>query len=347
MEVQDLDIPIINTKITSKVAIPSGYIPIELSTNGKLGVPKVVHVRNFSTGDLVELSLYNKETLPENVIKVLNNLVYEKVDVSNWPDKIIIELMIKIYTNYFTPIVYDVVFPWSDEDIQFLESKNRFEEAMALKSGKWSPTLDLDLRTLDTIAIDDTVKSYITIRNRATSTTSALEVKFLSYPKFGDIITINKAMEERFYEEDKKYARIRQDSELRERYIQEGRNMELITPLDPGSYLAWQKYELRKSLYLMKAAQALYLTSFNGKDLSNSTLDEKISILDNPEFDVNVGKAIEDQYSKLNFGINNNVKVKNPITGEFELRRFSFRFMDILQAIQSSKSPEYDIFYDD
>lgn len=329
------------------INIPMGYLPIQLSTNGKLGVPKTIHVRNFSTGDLVELSLYTKEMLPESLIRVLNNLILEKVDVAQWPDKIIIELLVKIYNNYFTPIIYDAIFPWNQEDLDYLEKQNRFEEAMALRQGQWNPTLDIDLRNLNVIDIDDTVKNLVVIRKKATETSNAVDAKFLAYPRFGDILMINQAIEERFKEEDKKFAKIKQESEIRERYINEGRDMALIAPIDPSSFIGWQRYEAQKSLYIVKASQALYLMYFNGKDLSNATLEEKIQTISRPEFDINIGKKIEEQYGKLRFGINPEMKVKNPISNEFCTRRFSFRILDIIQAVQSSESSEYDIFYDD
>ena len=74
---------------------------------------------------------------------------------------------------------------------------------------------------------------------------------------------------------------------------------------------------------------------------------EKIKVLDNPEFDIKIGRVIEQQYKKLNFGIDPIIKVKNPFTGLICDRRFSFRIVDILSAIQSYRVDGYDIVYDD
>ena len=339
--------PVAMSSSAGRENVPLGYIPIELTTNGKLGVPKVIHLRNFTTGDLVELSLYSKEIVPEKLISVINSLSYNKIDVGLWPDRAIIELLVKLYTNYFTPMMYNVYFPWDETDLDFLNEKGRHEEAEALQNNKWRPEIDVDLRTLNFINLESTVKTYVTIKKKATQYTKALEAKFLSYPRFGDIVLVKKAVEDKFYEEDKKYAKIKQDHAIRERYIEEGRSVESIGMIDTTAYANWQKYEIKKSLYLIKATQALYLNSFNGVDLSNNSIDEKITVLDNPDFDIKVGQIIENQYNKLVFGIDPMIKVLNPITLQPCERRFSFRVVDILSAIQSFRPDEYDISYDD
>jgi hypothetical protein len=347
---REIQAPVVEMPIASTGSrgnVPPGYIPIELSTNGKLGVPKVVHIRNFTTGDLVELSLYSTDIVPEKLISVINSLSFDKIDVGTWPDRSIIELMVKMYMNYFTPMMYNIYFPWDETDLEFLNNAGRHEEADALEKGKLKPEIDLDLRNLNFINLNDSIKSFVIIKKKATQFSNALEAKFLAYPRFGDIVLVKKAVEDRFYEEDKKYAKVKQDVSIIDRYIEEGRSVDIIGVVDPLLYAAWQKHEFNKSLYLIKSTQALYLHSFNGRDLSNASIDEKIKVLDNPEFDIKIGRVIEQQYNKLNFGIDPIIKVKNPFTGLICDRRFSFRIVDILSAIQSYRVDGYDIVYDD
>ena len=328
---------------TEKQVIPLGYLPIEMSTNGLLGVPKVVHCRNFSTSDLVDISMFNDAILPERIITVLNSMIFEKTDVANWPDKCIIELLVKLYVNFFTPILNQVVFPWNQEDLDWLEAHEKIDEKDSLMDGKWVPRIDLDLTSVGIKMLSENVKSYVTFKKKETG----FSAKFISYPRYGDVLSVRKALEAKFEESDRKFAKIKQMFEIQEKFLQEGRDISMFEPIDQAEYMKWQTYEAKKAIYAAKASQALYLVEYRGEDLSNATIDEKIAYVEKPEFDVKLATKINKQFQKLEFGINPLVTVKNPITGERCQRYFTFRLMDILQAIRTSESDEYDISYDE
>jgi hypothetical protein len=346
MTIQDADdlenAPAPKAKV-EKVTIPNGYIPIELSTQGLLGVPKVVHCRNFSTADILDLSLFNESMLPERVVSVLNSIILEKTDVSNWPDRCIVELLIKLYVNFFTPVLPQISFPWTYEDIKWLEDNERAEDARNLELGKWVPRIDFNLTDVKINNLDSEVKSFITV----TKKDSTFHAKFISYPRYGDVIAVKKATEAKFAESDKNFERIKQDVSIRERFLSEGRNISALETVNDQDYSKWRIHETKKAIYVAKASQALYLVEFNGIDLSNATIDEKIEFIDHPEFDIKLAQRINRQFEKLNFGIDPQVEIMNPITGLRCLRTFTFRLMDILQAIQLSESDEYDITYDE
>ena len=39
-----------------ETTIPEGYIEVRLSTKGRVGAPKVIHVRNFKVKDIVAVT---------------------------------------------------------------------------------------------------------------------------------------------------------------------------------------------------------------------------------------------------------------------------------------------------
>jgi hypothetical protein len=134
---------------------------------------------------------------------------------------------------------------------------------------------------------------------------------------------------------------------MRERYLDEGKDITNIDPINDSDFLRWQMYEARKAKYATKAAEALYLVKYNDVDLSNASVEEKIRYIDSPLFDVNLSKAVEEHFTKLNFGLNPEIEIRNPVTGEVCKRQFTFRLLDILQALQLPNANEYDINYDD
>ena len=112
-KVEKMEIPL--------ASVPLSYLPIELSTRGRLGVPKIVYCRNFNTEDILTLSMLSTTIIPERMIAVLNSILYGENNVALWPDKSIIELLVKVYANYFTPILPQVKFPWDESDIEWLK----------------------------------------------------------------------------------------------------------------------------------------------------------------------------------------------------------------------------------
>lgn len=351
MQIEDLDSPQAKTAVSTVSKgemIPNGYIPIELSTMGKLGVPAKVHCRNFNTSDLVDLSMFIQDALPERLIGILNDIIFEKVDVANWPDKIVVELLIKVYINFFTPILPNINFPWNDDDVRWLEEHDKKDKAQELQDGKWRPKFDLNVKeSVKTILIEKDVKEFITVKKKNGQGIEILNAKFIAYPKYGDVLTLRQAVEAKFSDDDKRYARVKQQFEMRERYLDEGKDISLLQPLDEIEYRKWQLYETTKSKYATRAAEAIYLVQYNGKDLSKASIDDRIKYINSPLFDASLSKLINEQYTKIEFGLNPEIEVKNPITGEVCKRQFTFRLLDILQAVQSQPTDGYDISFDD
>ncbi|NJL69164.1 MAG: hypothetical protein HC894_25545 [Microcoleus sp. SM1_3_4] len=177
-------------KKSQQQQIPPGYVPIEMSTKGKLGVPEVLYARNFSTEDVVNLSMATDILLPERLIATLRSLLLDKtVRVEDWPDKSVIELLVKIYANFFTPMLTSIAFPWNEEDIDWLENHDQKDKIEALREGKWNPIVDIDLRKINIKDIDPDVRDYIIIKRKKGV---PLEAKFSTYPRIGDTLIIKK-----------------------------------------------------------------------------------------------------------------------------------------------------------
>jgi len=336
-------VPVIERNpMTSKM--PAGYIPIKMSTKGRLGVPSVVHVRNFTTEDLLDLSMGSDAILPVKTIQALNRIIFEEnVDVAQWPEKSVLELIVKIYSNFFTPFISDIPFPWNDEDIEYLKSKEETTKIESLKAGTWVPKVDINLTEAVTIReLDSDVKDIVTISKKDGS----FKASFSSYPKIGDIIVLKDALSSIYKKEDAEWDLEKRKLEVRNRMIEKG-NTNNLPEVASDAMDKYYEFEAKKTMTLVKLTQALYLRSFMGEDLSHKSLSEKLKYFEDPRLDINVTKKIEAQFEKIQFGLNDEISIKNPITGKLCTRRFTFRPMDILQAIRAYESPDYDISYDD
>ena len=103
-------------EVQNTQTVPPGYVAINLSTKGKLGAPKEFHIRNFKMKDIMALSLTEQGDLPERVVQVLNDMILEDVDVSNWHEKEVEETLVYVYMTFFEPTIKNVPFVVTDED---------------------------------------------------------------------------------------------------------------------------------------------------------------------------------------------------------------------------------------
>ena len=151
-----------------ETTIPEGYIEVRLSTKGRVGAPKVIHVRNFKVKDIVALSLTQDSSLPAKLISILNDMIYEDVDVALWHEKEVEELMVYIYSSFYKDVLMDVDFPLTEEDIQeLLKKPNGKELVAAIKTGENRPKTDIVIsQGVDTWDIEDDFTPVVTITNK-------------------------------------------------------------------------------------------------------------------------------------------------------------------------------------
>ena len=106
---------------------PAGYLEINLSTQGKVGAPKTFHIRNFKVRDILSLSLTSDAELPQRLISILNEMIYEDVDVGSWHEKEIEETMVYLFLNFYKDTLTDVVFPLEASDLEIIRQRENGE----------------------------------------------------------------------------------------------------------------------------------------------------------------------------------------------------------------------------
>jgi len=317
------------TKIEYSKNPPLGYLPITLSTNGSFGTPSKVWVRNFSLEDTLHLSMATEELLPEYLISVLNKNIWstEEVNVASWAEKQVVELLLKLYANFYGTSINDITFPIKDEDIEYLR-KNKKEDTIKKIEDGWKPITDIQLTNINFIDVKEPYKSNIRIKSK-----SGFSVLF-SIPRFGDTIALKKIIKEKYYESDKIY------DPISERYEN---NPELVSLEELE---AMKKYYLEKALYITTITKAFYIKEVNGVSLEDKSYEEKIELCSDARIDFKMNEEYEKILSTLNYGIDPEVKIKNPLTGKLCARRFVFRPSDIFQAIYLSKTDGYDAVFE-
>jgi hypothetical protein len=341
--------------VAQVAAVPSGYITIELSTQGLVGAPARFHIRNFDTTDLMNLALSEDEDLPEKVARMLDNLILEKdVSVLNFHEKEVAELLVRLYQAFYSNTLKDVDFPWGDEDIEFLkkqyggDTSAEFQTRYAdLRQGREKPKTDINLAAVETYDLDpNTFKTNLNITKN-----DGFKVSF-SFPRYGDVVVLRNFILQEFRQRDKEFSAIKEILKFREdakKRIRDGEWIDLnrIPSIPEFEKEKYKVYETEKAGFTVGAIKALHLISFDGQDVSQMPLKDKLILARDPRLDYNVSKMMDKHYKeKLQLGLKEQVSMKNPLKGVVELRDYSFRLVDILQAIKLYEPDEYSVDFE-
>ena len=336
-------------EVKTVASVPEGYIEVRLSTQGKVGAPAVVHVRNFKVSEIISLSLSNNADLPIRLIDILNDMIYEDTDVFNWHEKEIEELMVYIFLSFYKPVLNDIPFPFTEEDFKKMEEEPEGKSKVAdIKEGRWVPKTTIDIAScVDTYDLKDNFNPRITITNKKTG----FYVTF-DYIKYGDQLVIKRWMDSYFAEDEKRFERIKKQIEINRginnQLLDNPSKVDNLIPIDKEEEEQFRDYLVKRAQVITDVSNIVSIVDFNGQDLSNMSIGEKYDLLkDDARLDYNLISKMSTRQMKMQFGIKPNVKMRNPITKEVVELPLSFRIPSIIQAMQVCGSDEYDDGYDD
>ncbi len=327
--------------------IPAGYIRMELSTEGLLDAPKVFHVRPFDTKEIVALSITAESELPLKLGSIIDDMIYEDISINDFHENEVIELIVKLFAIFYDRKI-ELTFPWNAEDEQYLKENGQDARVQDLKNKTWVPKSVVDLGALDFYKVDPSkLKKHVEL----TSKKSGFKVRF-TYPKFGDVVVIKKFLDGAFRDKEASLKTIIKKLEVRKRIFDDAAAEHKEVDANQIPYLSkeetdrYTEYETGRALFAIDLVRALHLEGFEDKDLSDTPLSEKIQYIKDPRINHSITQKIEKEFKAMEFGINPELDVVNPITGNLCKRRFLFRILDILQAITEFDSDEYAVGYE-
>ena len=343
-------------EIENKMNAPAGYIEINLSTEGKVGAPSVFHVRNFSTEDLMDLALTDQADLPIQVVKKLQEIIYEPVEecnVKNFHEKEVVELLFILYKTYYTHKLPNIKWELTDEDKAQIaiecggkDTDEYVGRMNAYENDEWKPVWDINLQNIKTYKLPEDFKSRIHVVKKATGFTYDYEL-----PKYGDVLIIRDYIDAVFKEKDKKWAAIREqmiNKQKMDQAFREGKSSvsgsRIYIP--ENEQKQYKEYEKEKTVFATKCLKALHLVKVNGEDVTALPLNERIKIVENPEFDHATFRQASEALNNLKFGLQEEVDGYDPILHKIVKVNYSFRVFTLLQAIRDNDTDQATITFE-
>lgn len=339
----------VEERVKNEKSVPAGYIEIDLSTKGEFGAPASFHIRNMTTAELLDLASTDTSDQAAYIVELLQKLIWEKdCIVADFHEKEVIETLLRLYMNFYSTVWTGLPWTVTDEDKEFIEqqcggkTEEYYDKMKALDTGKWKPTFDLDLSSLQFYDVDKAEGPIAEVKRKDF-------ICEFTYPKFGDTNFLKKFITEKYKQEDAKHAMTRESIIKRNQQNEDYDAGKRLRPssiyVPPTEEEAYKKYEKEKIVFSAKALLALSLKSINGKDLSKMPLSEKIQYVDDPQLDHTAFGPIIEVYKNIKIGINDTFIVKDPITLKPAETTFPFRIFDILQAMSDHRSNTTDIIF--
>lgn len=322
----------IEKEVSKETSIPYGYIPIQLSSKGKFDCPETIHVRNYTSSDLLEISSQADDHIIEGSMKLLNNVVLEDIDTSKLTDKEVIEIYLAIYANWWGETIEGYQYPIEDEDINFLKEKNKYDLIQKIIDETFKPEVDLSIEKISIQQIADEFKEPIRVKD----SDSGKDI-YLRIPRIGDGIIAKKYINKLFKKNEEKALSIRKKLEKEKLYKVIDRS---ISEEDRYFY---EEYSDRKAIATIEALQACMILSYDNKD--DIPYEEKIQLVHSGEINTSVWIKFQNFLNKYPYGVQNNVLIYSPILEKEVERRFLFRPLDFIPTGESKDSDRYDISF--
>lgn len=337
------------TEVKKEINLPPGYIEVELSTKGRVGAPAIVHIRNFKVNEIIALSLTDVKDIPMRLIHALNDMIYEDVDVGEWHENEVVELLLYLFMTFYKGSIDDIPFQFTEEDLEKISKLEKGDEQVAaIKSGQFVPKTSINIgKDVDTYDIPDDFSPIVTITNKKTG----FYVTF-GFIKYGDQLVIKKWLNSYFAEDEAKFESIRRKVEYNRGLANQLQDnpevLDKLLTINPEEEEAYNDYLIRRTQAITEVARLVSVIDYNGQDVSNLSIGEKYELMSqDARIDYNMITKLAKRQEKLQFGIKPEVRMKNPITGEVVKRPLSFRVYSVLQAMWLPRDDDYDDGSDD
>lgn len=279
----------------------ANYVPIKLSSIGKLGLPPVIHVRDYSYSDALKLATANTSSdLAKAITEVINNITQEDIDLSKLTSQDVLEILMTIQGTWYSPIMEFSYYIDEDLPSDRLDEKENISKTSIPINSIQTKSFPSDKKVPIEVSMDNGFKAEIDI------------------PRFYNEVIVNEYIDMKYAEIDNKMDNISNKIRNNTNTIDE--------------YKEYMKYEEQKNSDIIKATQAIQILRVNGVELK--TLDERFKALE--EFPLRAWGAVTSYIQNtLSFGVVPEVTFNCTVTGKTITRRFPFRVVDFLPTMES------------
>ena len=286
----------------------SKYISVKLSSLGRLGLPAIVHVRDYTYSDALKLANASTEVeVVRAVVEVLADVIQEDIDLDKLTSPDVMEILMSIQGTWYSPTI----------ELPYYVDESLGGEERNSKANTSKVSIPVNSLKFKTFPDGKNVPVKVSYQDFTAE---------VDYPRFYDYAIVDQYIENKYAELDQQMKEISQKIQKNTNTFEE--------------YKSYLSYREQKILDTIKASQAIQILSVNGAPLN--TLKERIQAMDS--FPLKAWASVSSYIQKdLAFGIDPEITFKCTVTGKTITRRFSFRILDFLPSLESFQSAGSDV----
>lgn len=328
--------------IVSTPKIPNDYIPIQLPSLGKLSAPKILHFRDYTMNDALELNVLDEDDQLSAIITVLNNMCYEDFDCANLHVK---EMMHILYTIHATFISNNM-----EKEYYIDENLPEGNEEGQLNHPSNIGVVTIKLNKLNTKTINEDFEGHIIEKKfkepfTFTDTVKKIKMKF-RLNRVGDLLIAKEYCDKKYEDDLIRFRPLKRNIyKLQEIKDVTKRNEELdnIISENEKEYEEYRKFLITYESDYVRVLQSLQIVGIN--DTIFETLEEKLQAYRN-----NISEILWKQYNKVqntyDFGILENYTFFCEYNQKNITRRFLFQFLDFIPNPDAEYGARFDLSFD-
>lgn len=322
--------------------IPNDYIEIKLASNGKLDAFKTLHFRDYSMDDALELNVLEEEDRLKALIKVLNNMIYEKeFDCKNFHIK---ELIQTLYTIH-------IAFISNKMEKEYYIDENLIEgyEEGQLYHEKNIDKIDIQLNKLNILNIDETINGEKKEQKFKEPFTVFDKIKkqkvTFRLSRVGDLLFAQEFCNEKYNTELFKYKPLKKAlkklEDIKDRKEKEETLNKLIEN-NSEEYENYMKFIIQYDSDYIRIVQALTIIAINDKKLE--TVADQLEA-----YRTNVSTTLWQYYNEkceeYDFGIMDKYTFYSEVLKKNVTRRFQFQLLDFLPDTNKNYSDRFTVSF--
>jgi len=320
----------------------SNYIKIHLESEGVFDAPKVLHFRDYTMEDALQLNTLDEEEQLEAIVRVLNNMVWEDIDCKNLHPKELAQIVYTLHAIFINQKIekeyyYDEDLPEGSKEgqLDFKDNVGTIEipvdkiNTHNIHKNKDGSTKQEKFKEPFTI-VDKTTKDAISIR----------------LTRMYDLLFAKKYCDEKYAEDIKEFSPYkRKIMRLRAISNNEERNAELekLIEEDYDSFKNYKDFLNEYNNEFAKVVQASVIVAINKKKCE--TFEEKLKL-----YKEVISQTFWQTYNNIvaeyDFGIDENVTFFSEKLQRNVTRRFLFQFPDFLPNYDKDYSRRYSVRFD-
>lgn len=291
--------------------IPGNYIEVKLSSLGKLTAPEVIHVRNYTFEEALELSEMTEDNEKDIIIRVLNEMIWEDVDANDLHEEEALEILLNIYARWWGTKIEGFKYLIDDT----LEGEERNDPSNI-------SVAEIPISNINTAELSKEVKEPFTLKSDSTEVS-------LKLPRMKTSIIARNFVNKKYIEEENKFGNLKRRIRLNQEYGVE-------------EHKEYMEYLNRRGKDYLRAYQAQLIHSVNGREIES--FSEGLEILSS--IDLSLWKEYNSVLGKhFSFGIDQEVTFECTVGHHPITRRFLFRPMVFLPSVESENDTGYTLSF--